>query len=79
MSCIVGSGTQVPPGAEGRQIGLTLMDEKWLGTTFLLLLSFSILHSAQVVLCDCSNTSIFSIFSFVSFLRITKELPSMTA
>ena len=67
------AGAQVP---QGRRIGPTLMDQKWLETIFLLLLSFSTLPFLQL-----SYLMLLSfLFSLsVSFSRTSKELSSVTA
>ena len=64
-----------PRYPQGRRVGLTLMGEKWLGTTFSILLSFTsaFLRSLTV----SSNVSVFHYY--FSLLRTTKEMSSMTA
>ena len=67
----------VPRYPQGRRIGLTLMGEKWLGTTCLFTSLFYLSLHSYVVL---SNASVFNYFSLLfSLLRTTKEMSSVTA
>ena len=49
-----------PRYPQGRRIGLTLMGEKWLGTTFSILLSFTSAFSRPLT--ASSNASVFNYY-----------------
>ena len=68
-----------PRYPQGRQIGLTLMGEKWLGTTFSILLSFTSAFLRPLTVLSYASVFNYYFSLYISLLRTTKEISSMTA